>query len=225
MGHGAGDPSGIGETFGTGSCTRVGRRGRAKARFPARPQRHPVEAFLISAAVVGLAEIGDKTQLLSLMLAARFRRPWPILGGILCATLANHAAAGFAGTLFGDFLAGPWLRWILALSFLSMAVWVLVPDTVSGMGDRIGRSGAFLTTLCAFFLAEIGDKTQIATIGLAARFEQFTPVVIGTTIGMMAANIPAVLLGDRSGHKLPLRAIHITAAVVFAALGVLTLLG
>jgi putative Ca2+/H+ antiporter (TMEM165/GDT1 family) len=188
-----------------------------------RVNRLPVHAFLISAAVVTLAEFGDKTQLLSLLLAARFRRPLPIICGILLATLANHAAAAFAGTLFGSLLGGPWLRWVLGLSFLAVAVWALVPDSID---ERVAirRSGAFLTTLVAFFLAEIGDKTQIATIGLAARFEQFDAVVLGTTLGMMLANIPAVLIGDRMAGRLPVGAIRIVAALVFAALGLLTLL-
>lgn len=181
-----------------------------------------MEAFLISTAVVGLAEIGDKTQLLSLLLAARFQRPLPIICGILFATTANHAAAGLAGSVFGNLFDGPWLRWMLALSFLGVAVWALFPDRLEG-GAASGRSGAFLTTLCAFFLAEIGDKTQIATIGLAARFAQFYPVVLGTTLGMMLANIPVVLLGDRAAGRLPVRAIRIAAAVVFAALAVLAL--
>jgi len=206
-------------------CTRVGRRGHAKVARTPDPDGAPVEAFLVSTAVVGLAEIGDKTQLLSLMLAARFQRPLPIIFGILFATIANHAAAGLAGTYFGALLGGPWLRWILAISFLSVAIWALFPDRLEGSDDPTGRSGAFLTTLCAFFLAEIGDKTQIATIGLAARFEQFYPVVIGTTLGMMLTNIPTVLIGDRAAGRLPVRAIRITAAAVFAALGVLTLIG
>ena len=183
-----------------------------------------MEAFLISTLVVGLAEIGDKTQILSLMLAARFLRPVPIIFGILFATIANHAAVGLAGTFFGDALRGPWMRWILGLSFLSVAVWALFPDKYEGDGRTISRSGAFTATLCAFFIAEIGDKTQIATVGLAARFEQFYPVVIGTTLGMMLANIPAVLIGNRIAEKLPVRAIRITVATVFAALGVLTIL-
>jgi putative Ca2+/H+ antiporter (TMEM165/GDT1 family) len=182
-----------------------------------------VEAFLVSTMVVGLAEIGDKTQILSLVLAARFLRPVPIIFGILFATLANHAAAGLAGMFFGSLLTGPWMRWVLGISFLSVAVWALFPDKYEGSDKAISRSGAFTTTLVAFFLAEIGDKTQIATIGLAARFEAFYPVVIGTTLGMMLANIPAVLVGDRAAGKLPVRAIRIAAAVVFAALGVLTL--
>jgi putative Ca2+/H+ antiporter (TMEM165/GDT1 family) len=184
-----------------------------------------VEAFLISTMVVGLAEIGDKTQILSLMLAARFRRPVPIIFGIFFATVANHAAAGFAGTLFGSLLSGPWMRWILGISFLSVAVWALFPDKYEGDDRGIRRSGAFVSTLIAFFLAEIGDKTQIATVGLAARFEQFYPVVTGTTLGMMLANVPAVLLGSKLADRLPVKAIRITAAIVFAALGVLTLAG
>jgi Ca2+/H+ antiporter, TMEM165/GDT1 family len=182
-----------------------------------------VEAFLVSIAVVGLAEIGDKTQLLSLLLAARFRRPWPIIWGILVATLANHAAAGAAGALLGSLIEGAWLRWGLGLSFLAVAVWALIPDKYDDTGGVDRRFGAFLTALCAFFIAEIGDKTQIATIGLAARFEQLWPVVVGTTLGMMLANIPAVLIGDRIADRLPVRAIRIAAALVFAALGIWTL--
>jgi putative Ca2+/H+ antiporter (TMEM165/GDT1 family) len=184
-----------------------------------------MEAFLISTMVVGLAEIGDKTQILALMLAARFQRPVPIIFGILLATLANHAAAGLAGTLFGSLLSGPWMRWVLGISFLSVAVWALFPDKYDSDDRGISRAGAFVSTLVAFFLAEIGDKTQIATIGLAARFEQFAPVVIGTTLGMMFANVPAVLHGNRTADRLPVKAIRVTAAVVFAALGVLTLAG
>ena len=184
-----------------------------------------MEAFLVSSLVVGLAEIGDKTQILSLILAARFLRPLPIIFGILFATLANHAAAGLAGTVFGNLLTGSWLRWVLGISFLGVAVWALFPDKYEGEAKAISRSGAFLSTLLAFFIAEIGDKTQIATIGLAARFEQFYPVVLGTTLGMMLANIPAVLIGNRIADKLPVRTIRITAAAVFAVLGVLTLAG
>lgn len=173
--------------------------------------------------MVGLAEIGDKTQILSLLLAARFRRPVPVICGILCATIANHAAAGLVGMLFGGLLAGPWLRWIVALSFFSVGLWALFPDKFEGGGLR--GSGPYLTTLCAFFLAEIGDKTQVATVALAARFPQLLPVVAGTTLGMMLANVPVVLLGGRLAARLPVRAIRIVAAIVFAALGVLTLVG
>jgi putative Ca2+/H+ antiporter (TMEM165/GDT1 family) len=184
-----------------------------------------VEPFLVSTLVVGLAEIGDKTQILSLILTARFQRPVPIIFGILFATIANHAAAGLAGTLFGDLFAGAAMRWILAVSFLGVAVWALVPDKYEGGAVAVSRFGAFAATLVAFFLAEIGDKTQIATIGLAARFEQFLPVVIGTTLGMMLANIPVVVIGGRLADRLPIRTIRVAAAMVFAALGVLTAAG
>ena len=207
------------------SYTRVGRRVRAKVHVPPDPDGVSVEAFLISTMLVGLAEIGDKTQILSLMLAARFQRPLPIIFGIFFATLANHAAAGLVGTFFGRFITGPWMRWILGISFLSVAVWALFPDKYAGDGKAISRAGAFTATLVTFFLAEIGDKTQIATIGLAARFELFYPVVIGTTLGMMLANIPAVIIGDRIADRLPVRGIRVAAAVVFAILGVVTLAG
>jgi putative Ca2+/H+ antiporter (TMEM165/GDT1 family) len=214
----------FGETFGIGSLHLGWAEGRrAKAYLPPDPDGTLVEAFFVSTLVVGLAEIGDKTQILSLMLAARFLRPVPIIFGIFFATIANHSAAGLAGTFFGDVLSGPWMRWILGLSFLSVAVWALFPDKYEGDDRAISRSGAFTATLCAFFIAEISDKTQIATVGLAARFEQFYPVVIGTTLGMMLANIPAVLIGNRIAEKLPVRAIRIAAAVVFAALGFLTI--
>jgi len=189
------------------------------------PNGIPLKAFLVSTLVVGLAEIGDKTQILALMLAARFQRPVPIIFGILLATIANHAAAGLVGTYFGTLLSGPWMRWILGISFLSVAAWALFPDKYEGDDRGISRSGAFISTLVAFFLAEIGDKTQIATIGLAAQFEQFYPVVAGTTLGMMLANVPAVLVGNKIADRLPVKAIRITAAIVFAALGVFTLAG
>jgi Ca2+/H+ antiporter, TMEM165/GDT1 family len=195
----------------------------ASCPTPMAPGR--VGTFLVSTVVVGLAEIGDKTQILSLILAARFQRPVPILLGILFATLANHAAASLAGTLFGSLLTGPWMRWILGLSFLGVAVWALFPDKFAGDDGTVSRRGAFLSTLTAFFFAEIGDKTQIATVGLAARFEVFYPVVAGTTLGMMLANIPAVILDNRLASKLPVKAIRIAAAVVFGLLGVLTLGG
>lgn len=184
-----------------------------------------MEAFLVSTLVVGFAEVGDKTQILSLLLAARFQRPVPILFGILFATIANHAAAGLAGQLFGSLLAGPWMRWLLGLSFLSVAVWALFPDKYEGSGKGISRSGAFTSALFAFFVAEIGDKTQIATVGLAARFDVFYAVVLGTTLGMMLANIPVVILGDKLSGRLPVKAIRHTAALVFAALGIITLTG
>jgi putative Ca2+/H+ antiporter (TMEM165/GDT1 family) len=206
-------------------CTGSGGGGCAKVRLSPDPMAPLVEAFLVSTIVVGLAEIGDKTQILALMLAARFQRPVPIIFGIFFATIANHAAAGLAGTLFGSFSGSPWMRWVLGVSFLSVAVWALFPDQYEGDDRGISRSGAFVSTLVAFFLAEIGDKTQIATVGLAARFEQFYPVVIGTTLGMMLANIPAVLIGNKIADRLPMKAIRVTVAFVFAALGVFTLAG
>jgi putative Ca2+/H+ antiporter (TMEM165/GDT1 family) len=185
----------------------------------------PVEALLVSTLAVGLAEIGDKTQLLSLMLAARYRRPVPVLFGILFATLANHAGAGLIGVYLGSTLNGPWIRWLLALSFFSVAVWALFPDRCEGGDKALTRAGAFAATLIAFFFAEVGDKTQIVTLGLAARFAAFYPVVAGTTLGMMLANIPVVLAGDRIAGNLPARALRVAAALLFAALGVITLVG
>ncbi len=186
----------------------------------------PVEAFLVSTGIVTIAEIGDKTQLLALVLAARFRRPWPIAAGILLATLANHAAAAWVGAWAGDLLQGPLLRWILGLSFLAVAVWALFPDRLDERekpGAR--RMGAFLTTLVSFFLVEIGDKTQVATVALAATYEALPAVVLGTTLGMMIANLPAVLAGGFAAEKLPLRTIRVLAAASFAVLGLLTLSG
>jgi Ca2+/H+ antiporter, TMEM165/GDT1 family len=214
----------FGETFGIGSPD----PGRAAGPVPSLVRRSapvsPVHAFLVSTGLVALAEIGDKTQLLALMLAARFQRPWPIVAGILVATLANHAGAGIAGSLLGGFLGGGRLRWGVGLCFLAMAVWALIPDKYEADQRALSRGGAFVTTVVVFFLAEIGDKTQIATIGLAARFEQLYAVVIGTTLGMMLANIPAIILGDRLAGRLPLRAIRYTAALVFAALGIATII-
>jgi len=185
-----------------------------------------VEAFLVSTGVVALAEIGDKTQLLAFVLAARFRRPWPIILGILAATLANHALAGALGTLIVSTVSPLALRWILGLSFLAMAVWTLVPDQLDADVRAQWRSaGAFVSTLVAFFLAEMGDKTQIATVGLAARYDAFVAVVAGTTLGMMIANVPAVIVGDRLADRMPVRLVHGIAAAIFALLGVLVLLG
>jgi putative Ca2+/H+ antiporter (TMEM165/GDT1 family) len=184
-----------------------------------------MEGFLISTGVVALAEIGDKTQLLALVLAARFRRPLPIIAGIFFATLLNHAVAG----LFGRWLAlaiGPdILRWVLAIAFIAMAVWMLIPDDLRDEPARAPRFGPFLTTLIAFFLVEMGDKTQIATVALAAKYASLTAVVIGTTLGMMIANGPAVLVGNGLAGKLPLRLVHAIAAGVFFVMGVLVLFG
>lgn len=185
-----------------------------------------MEAFLVSTGVVALAEIGDKTQLLAFVLAARFRRPWPIILGILAATLANHALAGALGTLIVSTVAPLALRWILGLSFLAMAAWTLVPDQLdTDVRAQWRGAGAFVSTLVAFFLAEMGDKTQIATVGLAARYDAFVAVVAGTTLGMMIANVPAVIVGDRLADRMPVRLVHGIAAAIFALLGVLVLLG
>jgi putative Ca2+/H+ antiporter (TMEM165/GDT1 family) len=207
------------------SCTRVGRRVRAKVHVPPDPDGVPVEAFLISTMLVGLAEIGDKTQILSLMLAARFQRPLPIIFGIFFATLENHAAAGLVGTFFGRLMTGPWMRWILGISFLSVAVWALFPDKYAGDGKAISRAGAFTATPRHLLSRRDRRQDTNRTIGLAARFELFYPVVIGTTLGMMLANIPAVIIGDRIADRLPVRGIRVAAAVVFAILGVVTLAG
>ncbi|TXH50427.1 MAG: TMEM165/GDT1 family protein [Burkholderiaceae bacterium] len=184
-----------------------------------------MEAFLISTGIVALAEIGDKTQLLAFILAAKFRRPVPIILGILLATLANHAFAGAVGTWITGLVGPQTLRWVLGLSFLAMAVWTLIPDTFDEKDAKLAHMGVFGTTLLAFFLAEMGDKTQIATIALAAQYQAFASVVAGTTLGMMIANVPAVLLGDRIAHRMPVRVVHGIAAAIFAVLGVATLLG
>ncbi len=185
-----------------------------------------MEAFLISTGLVALAEIGDKTQLLALLLAARFRQPWPIVWGILVATVANHALAGWLGLLVAQWLTDDVLRWVLGIGFLAMAVWMLIPDQLDDdTPDTQGRWGVFGTTCVVFFMAEMGDKTQIATVALAAQFNAWLAVVAGTTLGMMIANAPAVWLGDRMAHRLPVRAIHAVAAVVLLGLGVITLWG
>ena len=187
-----------------------------------------MEAFLISIGVVALAEIGDKTQLLAFILAAKFRKPWPIILGILVATLANHAGAGALGAWIMS-VAGPnVMRWVLGLGFIVMAGWTLIPDKLDADEANAAaktRYGVFATTTIAFFLAEMGDKTQIATIALAAQFHSFVAVVAGTTLGMMLANAPAVLLGDRIANRIPVRVVHAVAAMIFLALGTATLLG
>ena len=184
-----------------------------------------MEAFLISTGIVALAEIGDKTQLLAFILAAKFRKPVPIVLGILVATLANHGFAGAVGAWVTTLLSPEALRWILGVSFLAMAVWTLIPDKFDEDEAKLARFGVFGTTLIAFFLAEMGDKTQVATIALAAQFQSLFWVVAGTTVGMMVANVPAVIMGDRIAHKMPVVLVHRVAATIFAVLGVLTLLG
>ena len=184
-----------------------------------------MESFLVSTGIVALAEIGDKTQLLAFILAAKFRKPVPIVLGILVATIANHACAGALGAWVTTLLAPETLRWVLGLSFLGMAVWTLIPDKFDESEAKFARFGVFGTTLIAFFLAEMGDKTQVATIALAAQYQTFAAVVAGTTLGMMIANTPAVLLGDKLAGRLPVRLVHRVAAAIFAILGLATLLG
>lgn len=185
-----------------------------------------MEAFLISVGVVALAEIGDKTQLFALVLAARFRRPMPIIAGVLVATLANHGAAAAIGTWLSSLLTPTVMHWALIISFVSMAIWILIPDKLEESGTPpVPRSGVFVTTLVGFFLLEIGDKTQIATIALAAKYHALLVVVAGTTLGMMAVNVPAVLLGQAAAHRMPLQLVRALAALIFVVLSVLMLLG
>lgn len=184
-----------------------------------------MEAFLVSTGIVALAEIGDKTQLLAFILAAKFRKPIPIVMGILVATVANHALAGALGTWVTSLLAPQTLRWILGMSFIAMAAWTLIPDKFDEDDAKLASFGVFGTTLVAFFLAEMGDKTQVATVALAAQYHALIAVVAGTTLGMMIANVPAVLLGDRIANKMPVRVVHAIAAAIFAILGIATLLG
>ncbi len=191
-----------------------------------RPDRipTPMEAFFVSTSIVALAEMGDKTQLLSLVLAARFRKPWPIVLGIFVATLANHALAGAVGTWVTTLLGPQALRWVLGLSFIAMAVWVLIPDKLDDEDTGAApRLGVFGTTVVAFFLAEMGDKTQIATVMLAAQYSAYLWVVAGTTLGMMLANAPVVWLGERITRRVPIRAVHIVSAVIFLVLGLVAL--
>ena len=184
-----------------------------------------MESFLVSTGIVALAEVGDKTQLLAFILAARFRKPLPIIMGILVATLVNHGFAGALGNWITALIGPASLRWILGLSFVGMAVWTLIPDEFEEGDARLARMGVFGTTVVAFFLAEMGDKTQIATVALAAQYHAFYTVVAGTTLGMMLANIPAVLVGERLAHRMPVRLVHGIAAAIFVVLGVATLLG
>ena len=184
-----------------------------------------MDAFLVSTGIVGLAEIGDKTQLLALLLAARFRRPLPIVFGIFVATVFNHAFAAAVGALVSELAGAGAMRWVLGLSFLAMAAWVMAFSKLNADELPLARFGVFLTTLLAFFMAEMGDETQVTTVALAARYESMAAIVAGTTFGMMLANVPAVVFGERIARRVPLRLVHGLAALIFAVLGVATLLG
>jgi putative Ca2+/H+ antiporter (TMEM165/GDT1 family) len=184
-----------------------------------------IEAWLVSIGIVALAEIGDKTQLLTLVLAARYRKPWPIVAGIFVATLVNHGIAGAVGAWLTKAVGPDAMRWILGVSFIAMAAWMLVPDKLGeeeAAPRRVG--GVFLSTAVLFFLVEIGDKTQVATVALAARFDSLLAVVMGTTIGMLLANAPVAFFGEALARRLPVRTVHVVAAIVFAALGIGVLL-
>lgn len=184
-----------------------------------------MEALLTSTAVVALAEIGDKTQLLAIVLATRFKRPWPIVAGIFVATIANHFLAALVGEQAAAFLDGRWFRYLVAASFILMAGWTLIPDKFDEDEEaKPSRFGPFLATAIAFFIVEMGDKTQIATVALAARYQDIVQVVAGTTLGMIIADVPAVFLGDKIAQKVSMKLVHGIAAAIFAVLGVATLL-
>lgn len=185
-----------------------------------------MESVLVSTGVVALAEIGDKTQLLAFILAARFKKPLPIILGILMATLVNHGIAGALGAWITATISPEILRWVLGLSFIGMAIWTLVPDKIEDEETQIAqRLGVFGATLVTFFFAEMGDKTQIATVAMAAHYATPVLVVIGTTLGMLIADVPAVFVGDKLASRIPMRLVHAVAAMIFALLGIATLLG
>jgi putative Ca2+/H+ antiporter (TMEM165/GDT1 family) len=178
-----------------------------------------LEALLTSTAVVALAEIGDKTQLLAIVLATRFKRPWPIIAGIFVATIANHFLAALVGVEVSNLLEGIWFRYVIAASFIAMALWTLIPDKLDDVAESPGRFGAFLTTAIAFFIVEMGDKTQIATVALGARFQSVAWVTAGTTLGMMLANVPAVFLGNELIRRVPMHVVRMVAAGLFLVIG------
>jgi putative Ca2+/H+ antiporter (TMEM165/GDT1 family) len=185
-----------------------------------------MESLFVSTGVVALAEIGDKTQLLAFLLATRFKKPLPIIAGILVATILNHSLAGALGAWITATLSPEVLRWLLGLSFIGMAVWTLIPDKIEEEEMQVARKfGVFGATLITFFLAEMGDKTQIATVAMAAHFPSVVMVVIGTTLGMLIADVPAVFIGDRFAAKIPMKLVHGIAAAMFAAMGLATLSG
>jgi Ca2+/H+ antiporter, TMEM165/GDT1 family len=178
-----------------------------------------MEAFLISLSSVATAEMGDRTQLLALVLAARFRKPWPIVMGVFCATIANHGVAGLIGAWVGKQLTPAVLDLAVGISMVAMALWTLKPDKLDDETSAVSNAGAFVATLIAFFLAEIGDKTQIATIALAAAYSNLLAVIAGTTCGMLLANVPVIFLGNAFAHRLPLKAIHVAASILFLVIG------
>lgn len=184
-----------------------------------------MDALFVSTLAVAVAEIGDKTQLLALVLAARYRKPWPIIAGILVATVLNHALAAWFGSLVSGWISPEVLRWGVVLSFVAVAAWALVPDKLDEDEVKPPRFGAFVATLIAFFIVEIGDKTQVATVVLAAQYSPLWQVIAGTTLGMAIANVPVVLLGSRFAAKLPLKAARYAAAAIFAALAVWVAVG
>ncbi len=185
-----------------------------------------MEAFFVSTGVVALAEVGDKTQLLAFLLAARFKKPLPIIAGILVATLINHGLAGALGAWITQSVSPQVLRWVLGASFIGMAIWTLIPDEIEEEETQIAqRFGVFGATLITFFLAEMGDKTQVATVAMAAHYAEPLWVVMGTTLGMLIADVPAVFVGDKLANKIPMRLVHMVAAAMFAVLGVATLMG
>jgi putative Ca2+/H+ antiporter (TMEM165/GDT1 family) len=213
---------GPGETFDHADTGRAGGAAWSSVNQPAREKT--LEAFLVSTGVVALAEVGDKTQLLALVLAARYRRPLPIVLGILFATLANHALASAAGKWITTEVDPSVLRWILGLSFIAMAAWTLVPDKLDKKENGFARLGVFGATLVAFFLVEMGDKTQVATIALAAHYGSFAWVLAGTTLGMLIANVPVVYFGEHLIRRVPVRTVRLAAAAAFALMGVAALI-
>lgn len=184
-----------------------------------------MDAFLISTSIIALAEIGDKTQLLAFILAARFKKPLPIIAGILCATLVNHGLAGALGAWFTAVVNPGVMRWVLGLSFMGMAIWTMIPDKIEEEESQVARHfGVFGATLITFFLAEMGDKTQLATVALAAHYGAPLMVVAGTTLGMLLADVPVVFVGNKFAAKIPMKLVHSIAAGIFALMGLLTLL-
>jgi Ca2+/H+ antiporter, TMEM165/GDT1 family len=214
--------------YDVGTLRRMNTLCYSRTRFIHAAIRNPktdMEALLISTGVVALAEMGDKTQLLAFILAARFKKPLPIILGILCATVVNHGLAGALGAWITSAVSPDALRWLLGLSFIGMAVWTLIPDKIEEEETQAAqRLGVFGATLVTFFLAEMGDKTQIATVALAAHYGAPLLVVIGTTLGMLIADVPAVFVGNKFAEKIPMKLVHTIAAAIFAVMGVLTLL-